>query len=155
MSRMEAFYGVFEKSDLPIEPEDTDDFFDLEKQHKKRFVKVEGQLYAFWSLEYVDVGDGFELILKPVPEGQTAFIAYWYNGGAGIHEVVEDIIQRSLTSEEEAKIEISDDQYRAAARINNLPDVSFDQDAVVSRGDPNGAYVQAWVWVPNDSAREA
>ena len=96
MSSMEALYGVFEKSDLPIEPEDTDDFSDLEEQHGKHFVKVDDQLYAFWSLEDVDIEDGFELILKPVPEGQTAFIAYWYNGGAGIHEVVENLIKRSL-----------------------------------------------------------
>ena len=71
------------------------EFFALEKEHKKHFVKVQGQLYAFWSLEEVEEY-GFSLIIKPVPEGQTAFIAYWYNGGAEIHEVVEDIIERSL-----------------------------------------------------------
>lgn len=95
MSHMELCYGVFEKSDLPIEPEDTDNFYELEKEHKKHFVKVQGQLYAFWSLETVEEY-GFSLLIKPVPEGQTAFIAYWYNGGAGIHEVVEDLIERSL-----------------------------------------------------------
>lgn len=95
MSSMEVFYGVFEKSDLPLEPEDTDDFSDLENQYGKHFVKVEGQLYSFWSLQKISTY-GFELILNPVPEGQTAFIAYWYNGGAGIYEVVEDLIKRSL-----------------------------------------------------------
>jgi len=95
MSQMEICYGVFEKSDLHIEPTDTDDFYDLEKEHGKQFVKVQGQLYAFWSLEDVEEY-GFSLIIKPVPKGQTAFIAYWYNGGAGIHEVVENIIERSL-----------------------------------------------------------
>lgn len=95
MSHMEVFYGVFEKSNLPLEPEDTDDFYALEEEHNKHFVKVQGQLYAFWSLEEVEEC-GFSLIIEPVPEGQTAFIAYWYNGGAGIHEVVEDIIERSL-----------------------------------------------------------
>ena len=95
MSNMQIYYGVFEKSDLPLEPEDTDDFYDLEEEHKKHFVKVRGQLYAFWPLE--DVSEyGFSLLLKPVPEGQTAFIAYWYNGGAGTHEVVEALIERSL-----------------------------------------------------------
>ena len=95
MSHMQIYYGVFEKSDLPLDPEDTDDFYALEEEHKKHFVKVRGQLYAFWPLEDVDPY-GFSLLLKPVPEGQTAFIAYWYNGGAGTREVVEDLIERSL-----------------------------------------------------------
>jgi hypothetical protein len=95
MSKMEMFYGVFEKSDLPIEPEDTDDFYDYEQKHGKHFVKVKDQLYAFWSLRELD-DYGFTFVIEPVPEGQTAFIAYWYNGGAGIHEVVEAIIEETL-----------------------------------------------------------
>ena len=93
MSSMQLFYGVFEKSDLPIEPEDTDDFYDLEEEHKKHFVKVDGQLYAFWSLADIDP-HGFHHIIEP--SEQTRFIAYWYNGGAGIHEVAEGIIKESL-----------------------------------------------------------
>lgn len=75
MSRMQIFYGVFEKSDLPLEPEDTDDFYALEEEHKKHFVKVQGQLYAFWSLEEVEEY-GISLIIKPVPEGQQARISF-------------------------------------------------------------------------------
>lgn len=93
MSSMEIFYGVFEKSDLPIEPEDTDDFYDLEEEHKKHFVKVKSQLYAFWSLQEIDE-HGFSLVIEP--SDQQRFIAYWYNGGAGIHEVVEAMIERTL-----------------------------------------------------------
>jgi hypothetical protein len=26
--------------------------------------------------------------------------------------------------------------------------VEFDSDAIISRGDEKGAYVEAWVWVP-------
>ena len=98
MSRMEIFYGVFEKSDLPIEPEDTDDFYDYEKEHNKHFVKVNGQLYVFWGLEDVDEYE-FSLVIETPPEGQTAFMAYWYNGGAGVHEVVESIIEEHLKKE--------------------------------------------------------
>lgn len=30
----------------------------------------------------------------------------------------------------------------------NVEQMEFDSDAKISEGDDNGAYVQAWVWVP-------
>lgn len=42
-------------------------------------------------------------------------------------------------------------QYRAAA-INKYAsnELEIDADAVVSKGDDNGAFVAAWVWVPDE-----
>lgn len=42
----------------------------------------------------------------------------------------------------------SDAWYRAEARRNHAGAVEVYDDAVISRGDEAGAYVQAWVWVP-------
>lgn len=92
------FYGVFAKSDLKVEPEDTDDFYALEEELKMHFVKVRGQLYSFYKLKDVDP-HGFALVIEPKVEG-TPFIAHWYNGGAGVHEVVEDMIEAHLVKEQ-------------------------------------------------------
>lgn len=92
MSDMEVFYGVFAKSDLAIEPEDTDDFYDLEEELGCHFVKVDSQLYSFRKLEPELDADGFEFVIEP--SEQTRFIALWYNGGAGIHEIVKELIKR-------------------------------------------------------------
>lgn len=50
---------------------------------------------------------------------------------------------------------ITNAQYRdAAKRIHESEgEIEIDDKAKVSRGDDTGAYVQAWVWVPNDSIR--
>lgn len=50
---------------------------------------------------------------------------------------------------------ITSAQYRdAAKRIHESEgSIEIDDKAKVSRGDDTGAYVQAWVWVPNDSIR--
>ena len=92
MSQNECVFGFFSKSDLNITPEDTDDFYDLEKEHDCHFVKVAGQLYSFHITENLDAY-GFGQVIE-MPERGTAFAALWYNGGAGIHEVVESIIER-------------------------------------------------------------
>ena len=90
MSRMEIYYGVFEKSDLDLTPEDTDEFFAIEEKLGKTFIAVDGQLYAFWKLQDVDE-DGFALVITP--SAQTRFLAYWYNGGGSVQEVVEHMIR--------------------------------------------------------------
>lgn len=61
-----------------------------------------------------------------------------------------------ITSEdkdEDASQAPSDDAYRAAASWLHSG-VEVDGDAKVSRGDDDGAYVQAWVWVPESNAQE-
>jgi hypothetical protein len=91
MSDMEMYYGTFKKSDYDYEPGDTDDFYDLEKEHGCIFVKVKGQLYEVTKVGEVDPY-GFSLVIPPLDEPR--FLALWYNGGASIHEVVESIIER-------------------------------------------------------------
>lgn len=97
MSKMELFYGQFRPSDLKIIPKDTDDFYDLEEKYKKQFVMVDGQLYEFEEIEKLNEY-GFELVIpNQDPTGDYhRFIAYWYNGGAGRHEVVEETIRNFL-----------------------------------------------------------
>lgn len=90
MSNMEVFYGYYVKSDLNIEPEDTDEFYDLEKKLGFQFVKVKNQLYAFKELEKIEVY-GFTLRIEP--SEQNRFVALWYNGGGEIHEVVESMLK--------------------------------------------------------------
>ena len=90
VSSMEIFYGSYEKSDLNIEPEDTDEFYDLEEEHGCHYVKVDGQLYSFRKIEDIDP---FGFILRIEPSEDHRFIAYWYNGGGSLHEVVEQIIK--------------------------------------------------------------
>jgi len=97
MSGMELFYGVFKKSDLDIDPKDDDDFYDLEEEHGCHYVKVKGQLYSFYALEEVEP-HGFSLVITPSDE--VRFMCYWYNGGAGIHEVVEDLIEVHIGTKE-------------------------------------------------------
>lgn len=45
-------------------------------------------------------------------------------------------------------------EYRQAARRRYARDgeIEIDENAKVSRGSDPGAYVQAWVWVPDDEA---
>lgn len=50
---------------------------------------------------------------------------------------------------------ITDDEYRAALRATHNEGMDVDDDAVVSRGDDDGAYVQCWVWVHDGDARPA
>lgn len=52
--------------------------------------------------------------------------------------------------------EPTDSQYRNAADAEyGDEDIDIDGDAVVSRGDSEGAYVQAWVWVDKHLAFDA
>lgn len=93
MSDMEMFYGTFKKSDKDIVPADDDEFYDLEEEHGCRYVMVEDQLYEVHEIEKVEP---FGFILRIPPSDEDRFLAYWYNGGAGIHEVIGDVIKGSL-----------------------------------------------------------
>lgn len=45
---------------------------------------------------------------------------------------------------------MTDDEVRALARVEyatDTPDIQIDNNAKVSRGGDEGAFVQAWVWV--------
>lgn len=90
MSEYVFFHGYFEESDLPIEPDDTDDFSDLEKEHHAHFVQVDGKLYKFWS-SGIDV-DAYDFTVVVGPTDMNQLLLYWHNGGAGLHEVAEEAI---------------------------------------------------------------
>lgn len=96
MSEMEFFHGYFEKCDLPIEPEDTDDFYNLEEEHRCHYVKVNGDLYRFWKSDVAVDPYGFTAVVPAT--GRPQLLLYWYNGGAGLHEVAESAIKEWLTT---------------------------------------------------------
>lgn len=96
MSDMEFSCGTFKKSDLDITPKDDDDFYDLEEEHGCYYVKVDGQLYSFTPFtQYDSYGFGFTI----PPQEDPIYAALWYNGGAGIHEVVAEIIKKHIDKE--------------------------------------------------------
>ena len=50
---------------------------------------------------------------------------------------------------------VNDDEWyvkRATDTLYRGGELEIDSDAQVSNGDDAGAYVQAWVWVPDDEA---
>lgn len=91
MSSMEIFHGYFEKIDSDIEVRDDDDFYELEEKLGYYIVNVDGQLYKFWSSNTDLDEDGFSVVLPATDKPQL--LCYWYNGGAGLHEVVEEAIR--------------------------------------------------------------
>ncbi len=98
MSDYVVAYGWFRPSNEKIEPEDTDDFYELEKKNGVQYVKVKGKLYEFARYDNELESYGFSLLIPNIDDmGDTQrFICMWYNGGAGIHEVVESLIKDSL-----------------------------------------------------------
>ena len=66
MSSMEFFIGTFKRSDINVDPEDTDDFYDLEQQHGGYYVKVDGVLYQFESILDVDRMGSNQLFPNPL-----------------------------------------------------------------------------------------
>lgn len=94
MSEMEFFHGYFKKSDRDLKPVDDDDFYDMEEELGCYFVKVGGDLYEFWKSSLNVDPYGFNEVLPDSDHKQV--VCYWYNGGAGIHEVVESAIKRWL-----------------------------------------------------------
>jgi hypothetical protein len=61
----------------------------------------------------------------------------------------DDPINSSETVESEGN---SDDWYRERAKelYGVEGEIEVDSNAQISRGDDAGAYVEAWVWVPDD-----
>ena len=94
MSSMEFFHGFFEESDLDIEPEDTDEFYEFEQENGSHFIKVNGQLYKIWRSDLYLNSYGFESVLEPTDKHQL--MLYWYNGGGSLQEVAEFAIKRYL-----------------------------------------------------------
>ena len=97
MSEMEIFHGYFGKSYEKLEPKDTDDFYGLEEKHKCHYVKVNGELFYFYRSSLDLDTYGFNVVL-PETKDEQQILCYWYNGGAGIHEVVSEAIKNYLDS---------------------------------------------------------
>lgn len=68
------------------------------KKNKVHYVKVRGQLYEFAKYPGEINSTGFSLLIPNMDDMGTCqrFICMWYNGGAGIHEVVEHLIKSTL-----------------------------------------------------------
>ena len=98
MSEMEFFHGYFQKYISNLVTEDTDDFYELEKQMGCHFVNVQGQTYQFWGSGLDVDAYGFSTSLPSTDLNQV--ICLWYNGGAGLHEVVGDAIEKWLKEKE-------------------------------------------------------
>jgi len=94
MSEMEMCVCRFEEADdQTIFPTDDDDFYEMEKEQGCSYVRVNGKVFKFWSVLDVDYYS-FQTTL-PAQDGPI-ILAAWYNGGAGIHEVVEATIKELL-----------------------------------------------------------
>ena len=93
MSEMQVAYGKYRKSDAVLL--DGEDEYDAEERLNIQLVDVDGQLYEFEEIEELDAY-GFELSIGPSDEPR--FMCLWYNGGAGIHEVVESCIRKHLNA---------------------------------------------------------
>lgn len=93
MSEQDFFYGYIQKSDHPniLDTEDTDEFYELEAMYGCHFVKYRGEVYEAHPLSEVDPY-GFSLVIPP--SDQHRVVCSWYNGGAGIHEVLEAVLEQ-------------------------------------------------------------
>jgi hypothetical protein len=59
-----------------------------------------------------------------------------------------------VTDRDRPQEDPNDGKYRDAAKKlhHREGELEIDDDAIVSKGDDPGAYVQAWIWVPNSDA---
>lgn len=99
MSEMEIFVGTYKEYIGPdIEIKDEDDFYDLQKEHGCYYVKVNDQLYQVDPIDDLDIDAyGFNVVI-PKQKDPMVF-CYWYNGGAGLNEVVETAIKNHLNND--------------------------------------------------------
>tara|TARA_Y100001001_G_scaffold163782_1_gene193807 strand:+ start:6693 stop:6992 length:300 start_codon:yes stop_codon:yes gene_type:complete len=95
MSEMQMFYGTFKEYESEI-PEDEDDLYDLEKSLGIYLVRVDDKVYEVKPLKELDAY-GFSVVLEPSELPQV--LCYWHNGGAGLHEVVEEAIKEHINAE--------------------------------------------------------
>jgi len=101
MSEMQMFIGTFKETEREdIKCVDDDDFYDLEEKHQCHFVSVDGKVYEFHATIEVEP-HGFSIVVPASKD--NLLILYWYNGGAGVHEVAEEAIRKHLTSGLKAK----------------------------------------------------
>lgn len=63
--------------------------------------------------------------------------------------------QYAIDQEEAPTESIPDQSFRDAARAEYDSEIEIDSNAEVSRGDDDGAFVAAWLWVSNEAAEDA
>lgn len=118
MSDMEFFIGTFEKApDQSIVPVDEDEFYELEEADGCYYVRVGETLYKAWSIVDVE-SHGFETALPAITT--PIILCYWYNGGAGVHEVVESAIEKYLKENPEPVDEMMKVFQDAGFKVTNL-----------------------------------
>lgn len=88
MSEMEAIYGTYRKFDTSVLGDE--ELHDAGERLGKEFIDVDGVVYEIEILEEIDAY-GFRLGIEP--SDTPRFVCLWYNGGAGMHEVVEEAIR--------------------------------------------------------------
>ena len=96
MSDMEMFYGVVAPSQRTDVPEilDDDEYYKWEdNQDGKQYYCVNDRLFEVrQKSSSIDVYGG-TLLIPPSGTNEFRFLCYWYNGGAGRREVIEDAIK--------------------------------------------------------------
>ena len=93
MSEMQVAYGKYRKSNAALL--NGEDEYDAEERLNIQLIDIDGQLYEFELIEDLDAY-GFSVNIEPSEEPR--FICLWYNGGAGIHEVVESCIRKHINA---------------------------------------------------------
>lgn len=91
MSDYQVAIGTFSKSEVVIGQDE--DVYEAGERLNLNLVKVNGQIYEFDILEEPD-SYGFSTFIEP--NEKPVFVSYWYNGGAGMEEVVEEAIEKYL-----------------------------------------------------------
>lgn len=91
MSEMEAIYGKYRKSSANLL--DGEDPYSAGERLGLDLVLVDGDLY---EIELIEELDAYGFSLHMPPQDENTFVCLWYNGGAGMHEVVESLIRQAL-----------------------------------------------------------
>lgn len=102
--------------------------------------------HGFWSNDQGWVYDGPSATRFSVKEAKSLNMPVSKGNDAMLIKYDKDL----LIIDEEVYIGCDDNDAVEAARQLHQKDgeIEVDDDAKTSRGDENGCYVQAWVWVP-------
>lgn len=97
MSSMEVFYGWYQpcinaEATAMHALSDDDQRYDWEEKNDILLVEANGTLYEVHKIEDVEPG-GF--IVRIGPSTVPRVMCMWYNGSAGVHEVLEQAIKEA------------------------------------------------------------
>lgn len=105
MSSMELFYGTYRPVTIDFVLDDSDARYDREDADGVKYVSVDGQVYAVRAIADLDP-DGFTYADGATASGDPRVLCYWYNGGAGLHEVLEHAIRDAVTGDKRRDSEL-------------------------------------------------